>query len=239
MPRGVAEDLAPALDAGRRGLESLARSQLDPPLCSHYFPPRGSSVRAVPRRNLWNPGVLTCDELFARAEFVVVAHQVLEQIDVVHRLNALYPDTFEMARTADDVVRIHKKGKIASLIGVEGGHSIGGSLGGSVGEMFDVVNMCMQRLRDDRQPRVDRRRRGKERRVDDEEIVDVVGAAERVEHRLRAIAAEDERAALMRRVARAVRVRDDQRKADAAEDPLGLGSSLGAIPSCRARAAPR
>ena len=33
-----------------------------------------------------------------------------------------------MARTADDVVRIHKSGKIASLIGVEGGHSIGGSL---------------------------------------------------------------------------------------------------------------
>jgi len=54
---------------------------------------------------------------------------VLEQIDVVHQLNARYPDTFEMARTADDVVRIHKKGKIASLIGVEGGHSIGDSLG--------------------------------------------------------------------------------------------------------------
>ena len=54
---------------------------------------------------------------------------VLEQIDVVHQLNARYPDTFELARTADDVVRIHKKGKIASLIGVEGGHSIGGSLG--------------------------------------------------------------------------------------------------------------
>jgi membrane dipeptidase len=53
---------------------------------------------------------------------------VLEQIDVVHRLSAIYPETFEMARTADDVVRIHKSGKIASLIGVEGGHSIGGSL---------------------------------------------------------------------------------------------------------------
>ncbi len=53
---------------------------------------------------------------------------VLEQIDVVHRLAALYPDTFEMAGTADDVVRIHRSGKIASLIGVEGGHSIGNSL---------------------------------------------------------------------------------------------------------------
>jgi membrane dipeptidase len=52
----------------------------------------------------------------------------LEQIDVVHRLVALYPDTLALARTADDVVRIHKSGKIASLIGVEGGHSINNSL---------------------------------------------------------------------------------------------------------------
>jgi len=53
---------------------------------------------------------------------------VIEQIDVVHRLDERYPDTFELARTADDVVRIHRSGKIASLIGVEGGHSIGNSL---------------------------------------------------------------------------------------------------------------
>lgn len=53
---------------------------------------------------------------------------VLEQIDVVHRLDEMYPDTFELARTADDVVRIHRSGKIASLIGIEGGHSIGNSL---------------------------------------------------------------------------------------------------------------
>jgi membrane dipeptidase len=54
---------------------------------------------------------------------------VLEQIDVVHRLTEIYPDTFEMATTADDVVRIHKAGRIASLVGMEGGHSIDNSLG--------------------------------------------------------------------------------------------------------------
>lgn len=53
---------------------------------------------------------------------------VVEQIDVVHRMIARYPETFELALTAGDVVRIHRKGKIASLIGMEGGHSIGNSL---------------------------------------------------------------------------------------------------------------
>lgn len=52
----------------------------------------------------------------------------LEQIDLVHRMLAKYPETFELARTADDIVRIQKSGKVASLIGVEGGHSIEGSL---------------------------------------------------------------------------------------------------------------
>jgi membrane dipeptidase len=52
-----------------------------------------------------------------------------EQIDVVHRIDAAYPETFALALTADDIVRIHKGGRIASLIGVEGGHSINNSLG--------------------------------------------------------------------------------------------------------------
>jgi membrane dipeptidase len=54
--------------------------------------------------------------------------RTLEQIDTVKRMVARYPDTFQMALTAADVEAAMKRGKIASLIGMEGGHSIGGSL---------------------------------------------------------------------------------------------------------------
>jgi membrane dipeptidase len=54
--------------------------------------------------------------------------ETLEQIDVVKRLVGAYPGDLALALTADDIVRIHKSGRVASLIGVEGGHQIGGSL---------------------------------------------------------------------------------------------------------------
>jgi membrane dipeptidase len=52
----------------------------------------------------------------------------LEQIDLVKRLVQRYPDALELATTAADVERIHKAGRVASLIGMEGGHSINNSL---------------------------------------------------------------------------------------------------------------
>jgi membrane dipeptidase len=52
----------------------------------------------------------------------------LEQIDIVHRMTRRWPETFEMAYTAADVERSFKAGRIGSLIGMEGGHSIDSSL---------------------------------------------------------------------------------------------------------------
>ncbi len=54
--------------------------------------------------------------------------QTLEQIALVHSIVERYPETFALARTAADVRRIHKSGRIASLIGVEGGGQIDNSL---------------------------------------------------------------------------------------------------------------
>jgi membrane dipeptidase len=54
-------------------------------------------------------------------------HEALREFDVALRLIRSQPD-FEQARTADDIERIHKAGRIACLIGVEGGHMIENSL---------------------------------------------------------------------------------------------------------------
>jgi membrane dipeptidase len=54
---------------------------------------------------------------------------VLEQIDVARQMIACYPEALELALTADDVERIFASGRVASLLGAEGGHAIAGSLG--------------------------------------------------------------------------------------------------------------
>ena len=53
----------------------------------------------------------------------------LEQVDAVHRMVETYADDLTLALTADDVERARDEGRIASLLGAEGGHSIGCSLG--------------------------------------------------------------------------------------------------------------
>lgn len=59
----------------------------------------------------------------------VAAHQVLEQIDLILHMTKRYPETFVLARTSADVEQARQAGKIASLIGLEGGHAIENSLG--------------------------------------------------------------------------------------------------------------
>jgi membrane dipeptidase len=65
------------------------------------------------------------------------ARFALEQMDLVHRLAERYPRDLVFARTADDVVRAHRQGRVASLIGIEGGHAIENSLG-VLRQFYDV-----------------------------------------------------------------------------------------------------
>ncbi|MGB8715087.1 MAG: dipeptidase [Rhodanobacteraceae bacterium] len=69
--------------------------------------------------SVWIPASITGPE---------AVQMTMEQIDIVRNMVAKYPKDLEMAYTADDIVRIHKAGRIASLIGIEGGHQINNSL---------------------------------------------------------------------------------------------------------------
>ena len=53
----------------------------------------------------------------------------LEEFDIARRVIARYPDRFQLALTADDIERSFKRGRVASLLGMEGGHAIENSLG--------------------------------------------------------------------------------------------------------------
>jgi len=66
--------------------------------------------------------------VYVPADTTTPVTATLEQIDIVHRMMHKYPETFELTLTAADVERVFKAGRIASLIGMEGGHSIDNSL---------------------------------------------------------------------------------------------------------------
>lgn len=53
----------------------------------------------------------------------------LEQLDIARRVIARYPDHLALALSADDIERDFKRGRVASLLGMEGGHAIENSLG--------------------------------------------------------------------------------------------------------------
>jgi membrane dipeptidase len=103
------------------------------------FPPDGSPLMTdIPRMragqmggqfwSVWIPSTMRGPE---------TVQTTLEQMDLVKRMAARYPDDFEMAYTAADVRRIHRAHKIASMIGIEGGHQINNSLP-ALRQMYDA-----------------------------------------------------------------------------------------------------
>src|SRR5216117_744527 len=105
----------------RGGLDSVDFSVLQPKLMTDIPKLRAGSVGA----QFWAAyvPVTTIDSGPHPAVYA------LEQIDLIKRLCAKYPRDLVMARTAADVERNFKAGKISCLIGIEGGHAIENSLG--------------------------------------------------------------------------------------------------------------
>jgi membrane dipeptidase len=97
-----AYDLRRRVD-GHTDLDRLARGQVAAQFWSIYVPGEAK------------------DSGFARIQ--------LEQFDIARRMIARYPDRLALALTADDIERDFRQGKVASLLGMEGGHAIENSLG--------------------------------------------------------------------------------------------------------------
>ena len=82
----------------------------DPALIEYAAAPGRALIFASDLNDAWN-------DFPRRAGFVPFVHEMVR----------LYPDTFEFASSADDVDRVFGEGKIASMMGMEGGHSIDSS----------------------------------------------------------------------------------------------------------------
>jgi membrane dipeptidase len=110
------------LSKNNSGLDAIAlasdTTQLTPPLATDLKRLKAGGVGG----QFW---AVYVPAAMRGAEAVAV---LLEQIDCVHRFIARYPESLERALTADDIVRIHAQGRMASLIGIEGGHAINNSL---------------------------------------------------------------------------------------------------------------
>jgi membrane dipeptidase len=99
------------------GLES-GSDRREPPMMTDMARLRAGRVGG----QFWSvyiAGTITGDE---------AVRTTMEQIDTAHRLIAAYPQHLTFARSADEMVRVHRAGRIGSMLGIEGGNQIGGSL---------------------------------------------------------------------------------------------------------------
>ncbi|KAJ8696688.1 hypothetical protein PTI98_006536 [Pleurotus ostreatus] len=130
-------DKAPVID-GHIDLPMLARFlyknnvtaiDLDSPMPAHVDIPRLREGKVG--GFFWSVYVGCADPQEEGKDFINATWRVrdtLEQIDVARLLIDKYPETFQYAATSEDVKTAIRSGKIASLLGVEGGHQLGNSL---------------------------------------------------------------------------------------------------------------
>jgi membrane dipeptidase len=129
VPPGGASDSAAAADPAAADPAAADSAAADPAVVNLAAPVAGTHTD-LPRlaaggvgAQFWSvyvPSSLAGDGAVAA---------VLEQIDLTRRMIAAYPEALELALTAADVERIFAAGRVASLLGAEGGHAIADSLG--------------------------------------------------------------------------------------------------------------
>ena len=113
LPWALREDY----DLRVEGLET-GTDRRDPPLMTDMERLRAGRVGG----QFWSvyiTGTLTGDEAI---------RTTIEQIDAARRIIDAYPQHLELALTAGDMERIHRRGRIGSMLGIEGGRQIGGSM---------------------------------------------------------------------------------------------------------------
>ena len=113
LPWALRDDFGSSVE----DLESGTASRT-PPLMTDFARLRAGRIGG----QFWSvyiPGTFLGDE---------AVRMTIEQIDTARRLIAAYPRHLELADDADDMVRIHRSGRIGSLLGIEGGRQIGGSM---------------------------------------------------------------------------------------------------------------
>ncbi len=106
-------------DIGNSSFDVLDISQHQPRLHTDIERLRKGGVKA----QFWSVYVPAATDVTGDALL-----QTLNQISIVRQMLRKYPETFQLASTAADIERIVSEGKIASMMGVEGGHSIQGEL---------------------------------------------------------------------------------------------------------------
>ncbi len=123
----------PVID-GHNDLPSVIRERGEPPRDVAAFDLRGHPIGDTDIARLraggvggqfWSVYIPSSPEVGARG----FARAQLEQIDIALRVVERYPETFSLALTAADIESANAAGRIASLLGIEGGHAIENSLG--------------------------------------------------------------------------------------------------------------
>ena len=120
---------APLVD-GHNDLPMVIRDEIGGNVEGHDISVRASHDTDIPRLRAGGVGAQFWSVYVPSSLPPLQAiRQQLEQIDIALRLIRLYPDDLMLATTVTDIKQAQEEGKIASLIGIEGGHTIVNSLG--------------------------------------------------------------------------------------------------------------